>query len=285
MTLAVVGPLRAKTEAALRQHAEQLRYDDRMRLAQRSLEAGNYEQVAEVLADYVPHIPSERDLRGFEWRYLFSESQRFSSPPILDHWVRYDAIAMTADGQHLAAGAWDGVIQVFDIQQNRMKWKSSADERKHGWIVSSLCYSPDANVLASVGYDRKLVIWDVTTGKSLVDVEFSQTPRSVTFSPDGKLLAVGGGVRADDTMAIRRAIFVYSTLRKRRCIVSLPATRQACKAWPYHSMGIVWSPLAWTVESACGIQLRGSSSESFADIMVTFQALLSRGTVKSSVHE
>jgi WD40 repeat protein len=48
-------------------------------------------------------------------------------------------------------------------------------------------------ILASASRDKTVKFWDVATGKERATLQETQAVRSVTFSPDGKLLASGGG--------------------------------------------------------------------------------------------
>jgi WD40 repeat protein len=64
----------------------------------------------------------------------------------------------------------------------------------HKKNVTALAFSPDGNLLASVGVDRGLRVWDSATGKRQWQVEYpAESARMITvaFSPDGEFLAVG----------------------------------------------------------------------------------------------
>ncbi len=65
----------------------------------------------------------------------------------------------------------------------------------HTDTVQGLAFSHDGRLLASAGADRRLKLWNVSTGKHLRDLSgatVSESFRSVAFSPDGKRLAAGG---------------------------------------------------------------------------------------------
>jgi WD40 repeat protein/uncharacterized caspase-like protein len=69
----------------------------------------------------------------------------------------------------------------------------------HSNWVSSIAFSPDGKTLASGGYDFKVVLWDISTGKELRTFEHKQIIDSVCFSPDGRVLASGS---ADTTIKL-----------------------------------------------------------------------------------
>lgn len=62
----------------------------------------------------------------------------------------------------------------------------------HNETVYTLAISPDKKYLASGGIDRKIIIWDITSGKQLYSLtEHTLAVLSLAFSPDGKYLASG----------------------------------------------------------------------------------------------
>lgn len=63
----------------------------------------------------------------------------------------------------------------------------------HSMIITSLTFSPDGKLMASGGgMDRRVALWDVTTGKELRALRgHSGCVMALCFSPDGKMLASG----------------------------------------------------------------------------------------------
>ena len=64
---------------------------------------------------------------------------------------------------------------------------------EHGWIVTSVAFSPDGALLGSGSRDETITLWDVATKQNIATLEgHSDWSYSVAFSPDGTLLASGG---------------------------------------------------------------------------------------------
>jgi WD40 repeat protein len=116
----------------------------------------------------------------------------------LDAGGRVRSLAMASDGKQLAAGGEDGAVRLWDVATG----KPGARLAGHADWVLALAFSPDGQQLASGGADG-VRLWDMAAGKKLLDIpaappgpNASPAPanavQALAFSPDGKLLAVGG---------------------------------------------------------------------------------------------
>src|SRR5579883_1588110 len=129
--------------------------------------------------------------------------REFSLPENQRAW----AIALSPDGQTLAAGSTDGAIYLFDLRSGKtvQRLLGPAEEAR------ALAFSPDGKLLASgrhfdfprkQGQDNPIQLWDVATGKELRRlIGHKDTVLSVAFSPDGKTLA-SGAHRYDATLRL-----------------------------------------------------------------------------------
>ena len=117
--------------------------------------------------------------------------------------VRYgiSAITFSPDGRTIASGDHEGRLKLWDVESG----VDIATINGHGKVVSSVIFSPDGAMLASGSADDTVKLWDVDTGRSIaarfkrfVTRRHIATLRgdtglveSVTFSPDGTILATG----------------------------------------------------------------------------------------------
>lgn len=103
------------------------------------------------------------------------------------------SLALSPDGQLLAAGTSIGVIRLFDLSTRELlhtfQGFSRSDYRYSSW-VHSVAFSPDGQILASLDNDQTIKLWNPNTGElrhtlGVDSIEF----KSVAFSPDGQILA------------------------------------------------------------------------------------------------
>lgn len=110
------------------------------------------------------------------------------------------ALALSPDGKTLASAGDDAAVQLWDAATGQPKNKLTGAT---DWLLA-LTFSPDGKSVIAGGYDGRLRSWDVASGKKGIEVPAQpaappKTPappanvvHTVAFSPDGKLIAVGG---------------------------------------------------------------------------------------------
>ncbi len=117
-------------------------------------------------------------------------------------------LAFSPDGRTVAAGALDGCIYLWELISGRRRATLKAGE-----IITTLSFSPDGKILAAAGnasyrhvsltddsvqpsngkpLPPRVHLWDMDAEKELPSLEGHQgSVTSLSFSPDGKLLATG----------------------------------------------------------------------------------------------
>ena len=124
------------------------------------------------------------------------------------HLEPVDTIAFSPDGSMIASGSRDGAVMLWDFQTG----KKILTIQGHEHPISSVTFSPDGLTLASSGEPNwvrsslskvgELKLWDTRTGEQVRTLEgHSNTVGCMAFSPNGEVLASGGG-RYDGTVRL-----------------------------------------------------------------------------------
>lgn len=107
-------------------------------------------------------------------------------------------LAFSPDGARLACGGWPGRILLWDMDPARGENRGgilrpvvTLDAHEDG--VAAIAFTPDGRHLISTGGDRKVLLWDVHSGKMVRQITtLSESPaKRMALSPDGTVLAVG----------------------------------------------------------------------------------------------
>ena len=101
------------------------------------------------------------------------------------------ALAFSPDGSVLAAAGGnsdDFAVRIWDVATGQERGILNG----HSNIVWGLAFSPDGQMLVSVSSDGTAIIRDWQNGDILKVLTFPGEVVSVSFSPDGQTLAVGG---------------------------------------------------------------------------------------------
>ena len=106
------------------------------------------------------------------------------------------AISFSADGKLLALGSTR--IVLIDPNTSDELGQITASVGASVGPIMCMALSPNGKTVVAngrPGRDRKIIVWEIPTGKILHILDGRSEGRSVAFSPDGKSIAVGAGSR------------------------------------------------------------------------------------------
>jgi WD40 repeat protein/CHAT domain-containing protein len=110
-----------------------------------------------------------------------------------------NSVSLSRDGKTLASGSEDKTIKLWNLETENRIWTLNGD----GSVVHSISFTQDSRTLASGSRDGTIKLWNLETGEGFIiqkgevyGQESSRNVMSVSFSPDGRILA--SGVYDDD---------------------------------------------------------------------------------------
>ncbi len=145
------------------------------------------------------------------------------------HKGRVFAVAWSPQGQYVASGGADNVVQIWDATVGALVLKHPSP----GQWVTTLAWSPDGRQLA-IGSSIKagLEVWDVSNGQSRLTITPEHDVFGVAWSPDGQQLV---------TPLEPLTIFDVATGQPK---LTYPA--------PLGGQSVTWSPDGQTIASTSG---------------------------------
>ncbi len=153
-----------------------------MALVHQAVGEGNLGRAKSLLARYVPK-PSEDDIRGFEWRYLWAQARSDEVARLGQYGGFIGGLAISPDGIYLASVAPQG-IEIRSLQNHAL---ILALTNAGGGPIQ---FSPDSQSLVTVR-DSGLVFWNTRTWKQ--ETELSKAGAPFAFAQNGKVIVAGQG--------------------------------------------------------------------------------------------
>jgi WD40 repeat protein/serine/threonine protein kinase len=185
--------LEAKSEEARARETAQLEYRlarqrayaSDMSVAFQALREGNLGRARDLLDLQIPPN-DELDLRGWEWRYLWQQTQSDALSTLCKK-TEIESISVSNDGRLLAFGLAhkDGVF-VWDLQT-----RQQIAHLVEGRVNVRVAFSPTQPLLAMLGTDgdqARLTIWNSTTRQTQVESSQPGYSGQLVFSRDGETL-------------------------------------------------------------------------------------------------
>jgi tRNA A-37 threonylcarbamoyl transferase component Bud32 len=159
-----------------------------MRDAQKLLDRKEIQRTLLILESYRPQM-GQKDLRGFEWHYLWRICHpKASQAPLLlrGHTGWVTSLALSSDGTTLATGDDGGTVRLWDLSNGLV----IHTPQKHKRPVN-VAFAPNGKVAVSASLDGAVKVWQVPSGIELFKVPDDYTPvYSVAFAPDSSTVAL-----------------------------------------------------------------------------------------------
>ncbi|MEM6689013.1 MAG: hypothetical protein AAF664_06270, partial [Planctomycetota bacterium] len=139
-------------------------------------------------------------------------------------------VSWAPDNDRLAIGSLDGVITIWSVTQK--KQIASFSQHDQTLPIQSIKWRPDGEAIASCSSAGRVLYWDPETGEVLNELQGAAPATSLSFSPDGTRIVVGGERRAD----------VFNTLNGERLwTFESEESPTKCVSWSPDGRKILWS--------------------------------------------
>jgi serine/threonine protein kinase/WD40 repeat protein len=190
----------AKAEANER-HSQRLLYAADMNLAQQALQLNNLGRARRLLDRHRP-AAGEEDQRGWEWRYLWQQCQSDALAMLAKRPARGFSVSFSPDGNRLAAGYWDGRVELWDVPRRVLLKVLNSEERQNP--AAHVAFSPRTNLLVATAGRGVLKLHDLATGRdSVLWQAQGRAVRDLSFSQDGgRVVAYTYGGEAPSVVVI-----------------------------------------------------------------------------------
>lgn len=192
-------------------------YDAQLTLAFAAHRRRDFDKVDEILREQFP-TDGTPDRRGFEWYYLWRETQRVLRRPGIDTSVEIRRIAGIPGTLHFAsaqdrrlavynADSWDRVWAKSWVNRNvRHLFGPEHDEEAHRSEITDLNASRDGGYIVTASIDKTIKVWESATGRVLATARCDRPALAIHLSGDRLLVAVGDPSGAE---AVVHAVNVY----------------------------------------------------------------------------
>jgi eukaryotic-like serine/threonine-protein kinase len=189
LLLGVIGIAWQSQRAVTEARAARLSlYGADMLLAQQALEQSDLGRAKELLDRHRPRSRSDPDLRGWEWRYLWSQCQSDERVTLFKGSNAVTALALSADGKWLAVRRDPGIVVLWDFQARR----PVSEHRASPWF-KALAASPTNHLFAWGTRESNgaplVLLWDAAAQREVARLPHTDEVVSLAFSPDAQWLA------------------------------------------------------------------------------------------------
>jgi WD40 repeat protein/serine/threonine protein kinase len=201
-------------EAKLRQQAEaeelaarQRAYASDMNVAKQALDGSNLGRAQELLDRQRPQ-PGQKDLRGWEWRYLWQQCRSDALFTLCQQSSEIHSLAVSSDGNWLAMGAYiKGGLSVWDLRTRQELIRLAESE-----LLVRAAFSPTEPLLAftsstisSSGQGRNtLRLWNAATRQMIAEFPLDNQCMGLAFAKDGRTLVTSTSSGSEGRITVWR---------------------------------------------------------------------------------
>jgi len=123
-----------------------------------------------------------------DFKSRFKRNQK--TREMISHSSKVHSVDWSSDGKKLASGSYDKTVCIFTLGSERLTKEHVF--KGHTDSVDQLCWHPsNPDLLATASGDKTVRLWDSKSHKSVASINTKGENINITWSPDGKTIAVG----------------------------------------------------------------------------------------------
>jgi WD40 repeat protein len=105
--------------------------------------------------------------------------------------VKFHSLTFSNNGKYLAAGDEEGIVRIWDLSNQSLLTTLGG----HNSLIRKIRFSNDDSMLASSGFDGKVILWRMESLNDLPNIfnDHHEYVWSLTFTADGNYLMAGCG--------------------------------------------------------------------------------------------
>ncbi|MEQ8673873.1 MAG: hypothetical protein RLP44_12735 [Aggregatilineales bacterium] len=110
-----------------------------------------------------------------------------------EHVTAVKAIDFSPDMTEMVIALWDdGSIRIWGDTYSSEEYNGAPRLTfQHEDVVTDIDWNPQSSLIASTGWDARIIIWDAETGDAVQTISTEVQVNSIAWSPDGTRLAYG----------------------------------------------------------------------------------------------
>jgi serine/threonine protein kinase/WD40 repeat protein len=171
------------------QRIRRVAYASDMNLAARELSRGSLGRARELLDRYRPG-PTEADLRGWEWRYLWQQSRSDPHETLCQMESEAGLVSVSHDGRYVAACA-GGLVRIWDLS-TRSEIANSPIQARYAMFSPTeplLAYWCDGDEAEGGSPEQGFRLWDYSRQETRAILPMTEGFDGIAFSADGATFA------------------------------------------------------------------------------------------------